>query len=407
MINYRDNKPSPFNSDSQMTDFTATKKCVSTNARTGVLRTPHGDIETPVFMPVGTQGSVKAMSPHELLELGAQIILGNTYHLFLRPGIEIVRKAGGLHKFCGWDKPMLTDSGGFQIFSLSQLRKIQPDGVEFASHIDGSRFFLGPVESIRIQHELGVDIAMAFDECTPYPCSFEDAFESLELTARWAAISREEHKRCLTGLSSSGISGMASGTLIFGIVQGSVYRELREKSAKELVDLDFDGYAIGGLSVGEPEEKMFECLDWVVPILPEEKPCYMMGVGTPAQIVYAVSKGVDMFDCVMPTRLARHGSAFIGNGEIIPVKAGRYSEDFTPVDPECACYVCKNFSRAYIRHLLNVGEILGLRLLTIHNLHYYLKLMQEIRAAIADKRFQSLMKKYQNLNHNCACNTGT
>lgn len=376
-----------------MTNFTVTKKCVATNARTGVLRTPHGGIDTPIFIPVGTRASVKTMSPHELTELGAQMILGNTYHLFLKPGVEVIKKAGGLHKFCAWDKPILTDSGGFQIFSLAQLRKIRADGVEFASHIDGSRFFLGPAESISIQREIGADIVMAFDECTPYPCSFEDALKSLELTMRWETVSREQK--------------LNAGQQIFGIAQGSVYRELREKSAEQLAGLNFDGYAIGGLSVGEPEEKMLECLDWVIPVLPKEKPCYLMGVGTPSQIVAAVSKGVDMFDCVMPTRLARHGSAFIGNGEIIPVKAGRYSEDFTPVDSECACYTCRNFSRAYIRHLLNVGEILGIRLLTIHNLHYYLRLMQEIRTAIADKKFQTLIEKYQNLNHKCVCDTGT
>jgi queuine tRNA-ribosyltransferase len=332
-------------------------------------------------MPVGTRGSVKTMNPHEVEELGAQIILGNTYHLFLKPGLDIIEKAGGLHQFSSWHKPILTDSGGFQVFSLSSLRKIKKDGVEFASHIDGTRFFLGPKESIHIQKVLGSDIVMAFDECTPYPCSHEDAEKSLEITTRWESVSREQP--------------LNAGQLMFGIVQGSVYEDLRIRSAEELVKLDFDGYAIGGLSVGEPEENMFECLDWVVPVLPEQKPHYLMGVGTPKQLVEAVARGVDMFDCVIPTRLARHGSAFIGNGQDIPIKAGRFKDDFSPVDPECDCYTCKHFSRAYIRHLLNVGEILGMRLLTIHNLHYYINLMKRVREAIANGTFQQLRAQFQ------------
>jgi queuine tRNA-ribosyltransferase len=360
--------------------FKLIAECPNTAARRGVLTTPHGEINTPVFMPVGTRGSVKAMSPDEVDELGADIILGNTYHLFLKPGLEVIGGAGGLHRFIGWDKPILTDSGGFQVFSLASLRKIEKNGVRFASHIDGSRFFLGPKESMHIQRTLGSDIVMAFDECTPYPCSHADAEKSLEITTRWESVSREQP--------------LNPGQKLFGIVQGSVYRDLRERSARELVALDFDGYAIGGLSVGEPEQEMFSCLDWVTPELPREKPRYLMGVGTPSQLVEAVARGVDMFDCVIPTRLARHGSAFIADGTTIPVKAGRYSNDFTPIDEQCDCYACRKFSKAYIRHLLNVGEILGMRLLTTHNLHYYLNLMKKIRTALENGTFAEFRREF-------------
>ena len=353
--------------------FTLLKKCQGSRARRGILSTPHGTINTPIFMPVGTRATVKTMTPDELELLNAEIILGNTYHLFLKPGLEIIEKAGGLHKFMGWNRPVLTDSGGFQVFSLSSLRKIEKDGVRFASHIDGSRFFLGPRESMHIQRILGSDIVMAFDECTPYPCDYRDAEKSLELTTRWESISREQQ--------------LNDGQQLFGIVQGSMFRDLRQRSAEELVALDFDGYAIGGLSVGEPEENMFECIDWVEPCLPENKPRYLMGVGTPKQLVEAVARGIDMFDCVIPTRLARHGSAFISNGTTLPIKAGRFSDDFSPIDENCECYTCRTFSRAYIRHLLNVGEILGIRLLTIHNLHYYINLMSSIRTAIENDTF--------------------
>ena len=357
------------------------KKDTTSAARLGLIETVHGNINTPIFMPVGTRGSVKAMDPDELKTVNAEIILGNTYHLNLRPGMEVIREAGGLHKFMNWDRPILTDSGGFQVFSLTKLRKMHKDGVEFASHIDGNRIFLGPKESMSIQKDLGSDIVMAFDECTPYPCSYEDAKKSLETTLRWEAISREQSLQEYQNL--------------FGIVQGSVYRDLREKSAEDLTKIDFEGYAIGGLSVGEPEDKMFEALDWVTPILPKSKPRYLMGVGTPKQLIEGVARGIDMFDCVMPTRLARHGSAFINTGEIIPVKAGRYNKDFTPIDSNCQCYACRNFTKAYIRHLLNVGEILGMRLLTIHNLHYFLNLMNEIRKAIKNNVFHELRTKYQ------------
>ncbi|MBR2911027.1 MAG: tRNA guanosine(34) transglycosylase Tgt, partial [Lentisphaeria bacterium] len=340
----------------------------SCRARRGVLHTRRGYIQTPVFMPVGTRGSVKAVAPKELDEMGAQIILGNTYHLFLRPGLDIIRAAGGLHKFISYDKPILTDSGGFQVFSLATLRKITPDGVKFASHIDGSRFFLGPVESMMIQRTLDSDIVMAFDECTPYPATPEQALKSLEITTRWETMSREQP--------------LNDGQLRFGIVQGSVYPELREKSAKAITALDFDGYAIGGVSVGETEEEMFRAVDAAEPFLPEDKARYLMGVGTPRQIVEDVARGIDMFDCVLPTRLGRHGGAFIGKEETLSVKAGKYAKDFSPIDPECTCYACRNFSRAYIRHLMNVGEILGMQLLSIHNLHYYLNLAKQIRDAL-------------------------
>ncbi len=351
--------------------YTLLKRSVGSRARLGLLDTPHGTIRTPIFMPVGTRATVKAMSPHELEELGAQIILGNTYHLFLRPGDELIARAGGLHKFENWKRPILTDSGGFQVFSLTQLRKMKPDGVEFASHIDGSRFFLGPRESIRIQRNLGSDIVMAFDECTPYPCTKEEAEKSLEITLRWADMSRNQP--------------LNEGQQMFGIIQGSVFKELREKAVKAMVELDFNGYAIGGVSVGEKEEEMMHAMDWTAPYLPEDKPRYLMGVGTPKQILEGVKRGIDMFDCVMPTRLARHGTAFLRGGSYFQAKAARYREVFDePLDPLCSCYCCRNFTKAYVRHLLNVDEILGIRLLTIHNLHYFLSLMERIRAGIAN-----------------------
>ena len=341
----------------------------ASGARLGRLTTAHGVVNTPVFMPVGTRATVKAMSPRELEELNVQIILGNTYHLFLRPGPELIEKAGGLHQFEDWRHPILTDSGGFQVFSLSNLRKMKPDGVEFASHIDGTRFFLGPREPMAIQRALGSDIVMSFDECTPYPCKYEDAAKSLDVTLRWELMSREQK--------------LKDHQQLFGIVQGSTYRDLRERSAKELVKIGFDGYSIGGLSVGESEETMFECLEWVTPLLPKDKPRYLMGVGTPKQIYEGVRRGVDMFDCVMPTRLARHGSAFVRGGKTIPVKAGKYREDFTPVDPGCSCYCCTHFTKAYVRHLMNVNEILGIRLITLHNIHYFMDLTKRIREHIA------------------------
>ena len=353
----------------------------ASGARLGRLTTAHGVVNTPVFMPVGTRATVKAMSPRELEELNVQIILGNTYHLFLRPGPELIEKAGGLHQFEDWRHPILTDSGGFQVFSLSNLRKMKPDGVEFASHIDGTRFFLGPRESMAIQRALGSDIVMSFDECTPYPCKYEDAAKSLDVTLRWELMSREQK--------------LKDHQQLFGIVQGSTYRDLRERSAKELVKIGFDGYSIGGLSVGESEEMMFECLEWVTPLLPKDKPRYLMGVGTPKQIYEGVRRGVDMFDCVMPTRLARHGSAFVRGGKTIPVKAGKYREDFTPVDPTCSCYCCTHFTKAYIRHLMNVNEILGIRLITLHNIHYFMDLTKRIREHIAAGTLNDMASEFE------------
>ena len=363
--------------------FKLLKKCKDTKARCGVLTTPHGEINTPIFMPVGTRASVKAMSPQELIDLNAEVILGNTYHLFLKPGMEIIAKAGGLHKFMAWDRPILTDSGGFQVFSLSSLRKITEKGVHFASHIDGSRFFLGPEESMAIQRTLDSDIVMAFDECTPYPADYKTAEKSMRQTTKWEAVSRDQK--------------LNDGQQLFGIVQGSMYKDLREESAKSLVDIGFEGYAIGGLSVGEPEDMMFDVLDWTVPHLPEEKPHYLMGVGTPKQLVEAVARGIDMFDCVIPTRLARHGSAYLSDGTTIPVKAGRYSKDFTPIDENCDCYCCRNFTKAYIRHLLNVGEILGMRLVTLHNLYYFINLMRKVRESLDEGTFAEFRKNCFNI----------
>lgn len=366
-----------------MTSFTLHKTCSHTKARLGTVHTPHGDIQTPIFMPVGTRGTVKAMSPAELESLDAQVILGNTYHLMLKPGVEIIRPFGGLHEFMGWNHPILTDSGGFQVFSLAQLRKIKSDGVEFSSHIDGSRFFLGPKESIAVQRVLNSDIVMAFDECTPYPATYEQARKSLDLTLKWEAVSREQP--------------LNPGQQMFGIVQGSVYQDLRIEAAQRLAALDFEGYALGGLAVGEPEESMYHCIDWVEPHLPAHKPRYLMGVGVPHQLIESVARGVDMFDCVMPTRLARHGTAFIGKGQQLNATNAKCSADMSPIDPECDCYCCRHFSRAYIRHLLNVGEILGIRLLTIHNVHFMLKLMTRVRESIANDTFHLLRASYTEL----------
>ena len=349
-------------------------------ARRGVLHTRRGDIQTPIFMPVGTRGGVKGVSPRELDELGAQIILGNTYHLMLRPGAELVHEAGGLHRFIGYEHPILTDSGGFQVFSLAQLRKIETNGVRFASHIDGSRFFLGPVESMRVQRLLDSDIVMAFDECTPYPATPEEVVKSLGYTHRWEEMSRQQE--------------LNDGQLRFGIVQGSVYPELRKLSAQTVTSMDFDGYAVGGVSVGEPEPEMFLSVDSAVPYLPSDRARYLMGVGTPKQIVEFVARGIDMFDCVLPTRMGRHGSAYIGRGEVLPVKAGRYAHDFSPLDPDCGCYTCRHFTRAYLRHLCNVGEMLGAQLLSIHNLHYFLNLMSNIRASLENGTFEEFRRDF-------------
>ncbi|MDT8391777.1 MAG: tRNA guanosine(34) transglycosylase Tgt [Lentisphaeria bacterium] len=352
--------------------YTLLKKDDTTAARLGRLRTAHYDIETPIFMPVGTQGTVKSLAPCELRDLGAQIILGNTYHLNLRPGMDIMAGAGGLHAFMGWDRAILTDSGGYQVFSLSKLRKLTPEGVHFQSHIDGSPLFLGPREAMAIQRTIGSDIAMVFDECTPYPCTHEEAAKSLALTLDWARRCKDQPR--------------ADGQLVFGIVQGGMYEDLRRESLAALVDIGFDGYAVGGLSVGEPEDNMFRVLDAIADTMPAAAPRYLMGVGTPPQIVEAVARGIDMFDCVLPTRQARHGTAYTADGPI-PVKAGRYKADFTPIEEGCACYTCRTFTKAYLRHLLNVNELLGHRLMTVHNTHFYLNLTRQIRTHIAAGSF--------------------
>ena len=344
-------------------------------ARRGVLTTRHGTVQTPVFMPVGTQGTVKAMSPAELEDIGAEIILGNTYHLNLRPGMDIMSEAGGLHRFMGWNHSILTDSGGFQVFSLSKLNKKTQDGVFFQSHIDGSPLFMGPRESMAIQRIIGSDIAMAFDECTEFPISHDGAEKSLETTLRWEKISSEQPR--------------AEGQLVFGIVQGSVYEDLRRHSVEELSRMDFDGIAVGGVSVGECEEDMVKVLRICGPILPKDKPHYLMGVGTPRQIVEGVMNGIDMFDCVLPTRMGRNGSAYTPWGTI-PVKAGKYKTDFTPILDGCQCYACRHFTNAYIRHLLNTNEILGSRLMTIHNIHFFVNLMREIRTSLENGTFGQL-----------------
>lgn len=352
--------------------FKLLKESSDSMARLGEISTPHGIIETPVFMPVGTRATVKAMTPEELKNLGTQVILGNTYHLYLRPGHEIVEEAGGLHKFMNWDKPILTDSGGFQVFSLGDLRKITEEGVEFRSHIDGSKHFISPEKSIEIQNSLGSDIMMAFDECTPYPASYDYTKQSMERTTRWAKRCKDFHK----DWDKQGL---------FGIVQGGMFKDLRTQSAMDMVELDFPGYAMGGLSVGEPRDLMCEILEHTTPLLPKDKPRYNMGVGTPDYLFESVIRGIDMADCVMPTRIARNGTVMTSNGRLV-IRNGKYKNDFNKLDEECSCYTCSNYSRAYIRHLFNVDEILGARLATIHNLHFLINLMENIKIAIKEDR---------------------
>lgn len=350
-------------------------------ARRGQIQLNHGVVQTPIFMPVGTYGSVKAMLPHELDEIGAQIVLGNTFHLWLRPGTDVMRKHGGLHGFMQWNRPILTDSGGFQVFSLNGLRKITEEGVRFASPIDGSRLFLTPEESMRIQHALNSDISMVFDECTPYaiegrPASVEEAATSMRMSLRWARRSRDEFLR------------LDNPNALFGIVQGGMYEHLRDESLAGLTDIGFEGYAIGGLSVGEPKEDMMRILAHTTPKLPVHAPRYLMGVGTPEDLVEGVSRGVDMFDCVMPTRNARNGWLFTRYGDV-KIRNARYRDDTRPLDPSCDCHTCRHFSRAYLHHLQRSNEITGSRLNTLHNLHFYLKIMAEMREAIAEGRFQN------------------
>ncbi|MFT0851603.1 tRNA guanosine(34) transglycosylase Tgt [Achromobacter sp. F4_2707] len=350
-------------------------------ARRGEITLNHGVVQTPIFMPVGTYGSVKAMLPHELEDIGAQIVLGNTFHLWLRPGTDIMRKHQGLHGFMQWQKPILTDSGGFQVFSLNNMRKITEEGVRFSSPIDGSRLFLTPEESMRIQLALNSDISMVFDECTPYeiegrPATVEEAATSMRMSLRWARRSRDEFER------------LENPNALFGIVQGGMYEHLRDESLAGLLDIGFEGYAIGGLSVGEPKEDMMRVLAHTAPQLPEQAPRYLMGVGTPEDLVEGVSRGVDMFDCVMPTRNARNGWLFTRYGDV-KIRNARYRDDTRPLDPSCSCHTCKNFSRAYLHHLQRANEITGARLNTLHNLHFYLKIMEEMREAIAEGRFQA------------------
>lgn len=356
------------------------KTCKQTGARLGRLHTPHGVIETPIFMPVGTQATVKAMTPEELKDIGSQIILSNTYHLYMRPGHDLIERAGGLHKFMNWDKPILTDSGGFQVFSLGPLRKIKEEGVEFRSHLDGSKHFLSPEKATEIQNALGSDIIMAFDECAPYPADRQYVKNSLERTTRWLERCKAAHK-------------YPERQALFGIVQGGMYKELREQSAREITAIDLPGYAIGGLSVGEPKEMMYEVLDYTVPLLPEDKPRYLMGVGSPDDLLEGVLRGIDMFDCVLPTRIARNGTAMTSQGKVV-VRNASYAEDFTSLDPECDCYACRNYTKAYLRHLIKCNEILGARLLTIHNLHFLLKLMENVREAIREDRLLDYKKDF-------------
>ena len=359
--------------------FELLKTDPSTKARLGSLTTAHGVVETPVFMPVGTQASVKALDPRELLEMGTQIILGNTYHLNLRPGLEIITAGGGLHEFMNWKKPILTDSGGFQVFSLAKIRKIKPHGVEFRSHLDGSPLFLGPKESMEIQRVLGSDIAMVFDECPAHDAPAKEQRLAVERTIRWASECREQPR--------------APGQKVFGIVQGGSNAALREECAKALVAMEFDGYAIGGVSVGEPEPEMLKAIEFTEPHLPAHKARYAMGLGTPAQMLELIARGVDMFDCVLPTRVARNGTAFTKRGTFA-IKGGAVKADFGPIEAGCDCFACRHFTRAYLRHLLNVNEILGLRMVSVHNSHLYLRVMKEVRAAIAAGTFADYYREF-------------
>ena len=348
-------------------EFELLHVCKQTGARRGRLHTPHGVIETPVFMPVGTQASVKTMTPEELKDCGAQIILSNTYHLHLRPGEDLVEKAGGLHTFMHWDRPILTDSGGFQVFSLADLRKVEERGVQFRSHLDGSKMFIGPEESIEIQQALGSDIMMQFDECSPYPCDYPRAKDAMHRTLRWL-------ERCMK-------SWTHEHQALFGIVQGAFYGDLRVECAKEMAQLDLPGFGIGGLSVGEPKEVMYDMLERMMPYMPQQKPRYLMGVGSPDCLIEGVLRGVDMFDCVLATRVARNGTVFTHDGRLV-VRNAKYAEDFSPLDADCDCYACKNYTRAYIRHLFKAGEILALRLNSIHNIYFLTHMMSEMREAI-------------------------
>ena len=367
-------------------NFKVLKKSKNTKARIGQISTPHGIVSTPVFMPVGTQGTVKTISPQELKDIGVETILANTYYLLLRPGDLLIRQAGGLHNFMSWDRPILTDSGGYQVFSLSDLRKIKEEGVEFRSHIDGAYYFISPERAIQIQNNLGADMIMAFDECSSYPCDHLCAKKSMERTLRWAKRCKEQFKKDINIFLNPKCA-------LFGIIQGSTYPDLRKISAKETVNFDFDGYAIGGLSVGEPKNLMYEVLSYTLPFLPQEKPHYLMGIGSPEDLWSCVELGIDMFDCVMPTKNARNGQLFTTFGKVA-IKNAKYRDDFSPLDPECKCYTCSNFTKAYLSHLFRAGEILALRLNTLHNLYFMIKLMSKIRNAIREDNFQEAKRKF-------------
>jgi queuine tRNA-ribosyltransferase len=361
--------------------FDLIKKDTGSSARLGEMITPHGMVNTPAFMPVGTQGTVKSLIPEQIKSCGSQIILSNTYHLYLRPGHETIKKLGGLHKFMNWAGPILTDSGGFQVYSLGALRKITNDGIIFRSHIDGSKHFLTPQKAVEIQEALGSDIMMCLDECTPYPATLLETQKSLALTVRWAKLCKEAKKN--------------PEQAIFGIVQGGTYLDLRRQAVEEIIPIGFDGYALGGVSVGEPKEIMYAIAQNITPLLPEHKPRYLMGVGTPEDIIFGVSCGIDLFDCVMPTRCARHGLLFT-NSEKIVIKNARWREDDAPIDETCDCYTCKNFSRSYLRHLFVAGEILAMVLNTIHNVRYYMRLLEQIRAALEKNSFTEFKNTFLN-----------
>jgi queuine tRNA-ribosyltransferase len=364
--------------------YTLIHKDSHTDARQGTVHTPHGEVPTPFFMPVATTGTVKTMSSVDLYDINSPILLSNTYHLYLRPGLDIMKEAGGLHKFMNWTRPILTDSGGYQAFSLTKFRKITDEGVKFRSHIDGSMHFFTPEKVMEIQQVLGSDMVMPLDECSPYPCERKKALRGLKRTTAWA-------KRCKEHFHKIGMHDQ--GQRLFAIVQGATYQDLREQSAQELMDIGFDAYAIGGVSVGEPTKEMFEALSWVIPLLPKDKPRYFMGIGLPDQIVRAVGMGVDMFDCSIPTRYGRHGSAFTSTGKLV-ITNSEYTTDFRPLDEHCSCHVCKNYSRAYIRHLLNMREITGVRLMSYHNIYFYVKLMEKIRATIEADQYQNFQKQF-------------
>ncbi|MBB3867572.1 tRNA guanosine(34) transglycosylase Tgt [Geobacillus sp. NFOSA3] len=360
--------------------FELIKTCKQTGARLGILHTPHGSFETPMFMPVGTLATVKTLSPEELKEIGAGIILSNTYHLWLRPGHEIVKEAGGLHSFMNWDRGILTDSGGFQVFSLSEFRRIEEEGVYFRNHLNGDKLFLSPEKAIEIQNALGSDIMMAFDECPPYPATYEYMKQSVERTSRWA-------ERCLKAHKRPNEQGL------FGIVQGGEFEDLRRQSAQDLVSLDFPGYAVGGLSVGEPKEVMNRVLEFTTPLLPANKPRYLMGVGSPDSLIDGAIRGIDMFDCVLPTRIGRNGTVMTSQGRVV-IKNAQYARDFSPLDPNCDCYTCRNYTRAYIRHLIKCDETFGIRLTSYHNVYFLIKLMEQVRQAIREDRLGDFREEF-------------